>query len=534
MDITNWLVQPKWQFNQDNTDIIKDKLNQLTSDVDDADALYTEMTTDSLDIDAVDVASNVWDKKNLPNNNYRVHQQLAVSHLVDNQWPLPSPTLLYTVVDDIIHPARNVVKNGQFANKSSIEEYALHLLGFSLSHEMLQDYAIYLAPNGDMIKNILNAIAHSDSLGIDVSQDNRFTNLDKFLQTYHDDDIVTPIITNNYDSNQYENADNFQNTTRFLMNRFIDTGDLVPVPINYAQMLAPTKILIFNVEQLGASTISDINDTLHDITLLNNNFKLKRVSSFKLVTKPSDIASSSSTQQFTRDDSSFGRRVDRQMSPISDPAARVHLIMQWANTKTNMSSSNSYTTHQKSFMKPNRRHPNNPNVAGRIAKTQYKRDIHIYLDTSGSINSQQYASGIQILAEAAKRLNVDIYFTSFSHITSSTVKLPTKNKSRSQIQNILMNIPKVSGGTCYENVYNDILQSTMEAQKKHQSIPINIMLTDFEYSLTNGYRIPSFISDNTFYMPLDPKGNNRSKINFMNQVVYATNKSVGFVRKHFA
>lgn len=534
MDITNWLVQPKWNFNQDSTDIIKDKLTQLTNDDDDANDLYNEMTADSLDIDAVDTASDVWDKLNVPANNYRVHQQLAVKQITDSQWPLPSPTMLYTIVDDIIHPARNLVKNGQFANKSNAEDYALHLLGFSLSHTMLQDYAIYVAPNGAMIKKILSAIAHSDTIGIDIMQDNRFKNLDKFLQTYHEDDIVTPIITNNYDANQYENADSFQNTTRFLINRYIDTGDLIPVPINYAQMLAPTKILIFNAEQLGASAISDINDTLNDITVLNNNFKLKRVNSFKLVTKASDIASEAGSQQFTRDDDSFGRRIDHQMNPISDPAARVHLIMQWANSKTNMSSSNSYTTHQKSFMKPNRRHPNNPNVAGRIAKTKYKRDIHIYLDTSGSISSQQYASGIQILVEAAKRLNVDIYFTSFSHITSSTVKLPTKNKSRSQIQKILMNMPKVSGGTCYENVYNDILQSTMEAQKKHQSIPINIMLTDFEYALTNDYRIPSFISDNTFYMPLDPKGNNRSKINFMNQVVYATNKSVGFVRKHFA
>lgn len=534
MDITNWLVQPKWNFNQDNTDIIQAKLKALTNDDDDMQTLYDEMTADSLDIDAVGDASNVWDKLNVPANNYRVHQQLAVSHITDEQWPLPSPSLLYTVVDDVIHPARNLAKNHQFANKAKVDEYALHLLGFSLSHEALQDYAIYLAPDGKVIQDLLTTIAHAHTLGIDVNHDNRFRNLNNFLQTYHTDDIVTPVITNNYDANEYENADSFQNTTRFFINHYIDTGDLIPVPINYAQMLAPTKILIFNVEQLGASSITDINDTLNDIQLLNNNFKLKRINSFKLITKSSDIASTSSTSQFTRDDTGVSRRVDQGLTAITDPAARVHRIMQWANTKTNIHSSNSYVTRQKSFMKPNRRHPNNPNMAGRIAKTNYKRDIHIYLDTSGSISSNQYASGIKILVEAAKRLNVDIYFTSFSHITSSTMKLPTKNKSRGQIQDILMNIPKVAGGTCYENVYNDILQSTMEAQKKHQSIPINIMLTDFEYSLTNDYRIPSFISDNTFYMPLDPKRDNDSKINFMNQVVYATNKSVGFVRKHFA
>lgn len=534
MDISKWLNQSKWIFNDDNTDTIKARLKTITNDDSDAQTLYDAITADDLNINAVKNAQKVWDKLKTPANNYRLEQQMGVYHLANEQWPLPSPSTIYTVIDDVIHPAKNLVKNDQFVNQTKANEYVLHILGFALSHKVLQDYSIYVAPSGAVIKNILESIAHADSLGVDIKNDSRFDNLAKFMATFKEDDLVAPIITNDYAASEYETSDNFQNITRFMLNHNIDAGDLYTVPSNYQQTLAPTKILIFNAEEIANSVASDIDDVLKEIRKLTNNFKLKRVSSFKLVTRSADFSSPVSSKSYTRDDKSANRRADVGGQVIADPAARVHRIMQWAQQRTNQASSNKTTIRQRSFMKANRRHPNNPNVAGRITKSAYKRDIHIYLDTSGSISSSQYRTGIQVLVEAAKRLNVDIYFSSFSHIVSSPVKLPTKNKTRQQIQNILMQIPKVSGGTDYENVYSDIVKSSMEAQKRHQSVPINIILTDFEYSLPYNYRINSFVANNTFYMPLDPKNNLYSKVNFMKQVVYAASKSSRFVKNHFA
>lgn len=146
------------------------------------------------------------------------------------------------------------------------------------------------------------------------------------------------------------------------------------------------------------------------------------------------------------------------------------------NKEVNISTSENYSKIIKSsYMKPNRRNPDNYNLAGKSMSLQYKPDIHIYLDTSGSISEENYKNAILTCITMAKKLNINLYFNSFSHVISDSVKLHVKNKSLNEIYNEFQRVPKVTGGTNFSNVWRYILKSP---KRKNE---ISLMITDFAY-----------------------------------------------------
>ena len=146
------------------------------------------------------------------------------------------------------------------------------------------------------------------------------------------------------------------------------------------------------------------------------------------------------------------------------------------NKEVNVSTSENYSKIIKSsYMKPNRRNPDNYNLAGKSMSLQYKPDIHIYLDTSSSISEENYKNAILTCITMAKKLNINLYFNSFSHVISDSVKLHVKNKSLNEIYNEFQRVPKVTGGTNFSNVWRYILKSP---KRKNE---ISLMITDFAY-----------------------------------------------------
>ena len=92
----------------------------------------------------------------------------------------------------------------------------------------------------------------------------------------------------------------------------------------------------------------------------------------------------------------------------------------------------------------------------------------------------------------AKKLNINLYFNSFSHCMSQCTKLRTKDKSLKQIYAVFRKVPKVTGGTDYEQIWHYINRS-----KKRQR-ELSIIITDFEWSPPNHYvQHPK----NLYYMP---------------------------------
>ncbi|MGW0899790.1 hypothetical protein ACWD0G_22885, partial [Streptomyces goshikiensis] len=95
---------------------------------------------------------------------------------------------------------------------------------------------------------------------------------------------------------------------------------------------------------------------------------------------------------------------------------------------------------------------------------------------SGSISEENYQEAVMMLIRIAKKLNINLYFNSFSHFLSQEVMLRTENKSTAQIWKEFRRIPKVSGGTEYAQIWRYINASRVRQRR------LSLMITDFEWS----------------------------------------------------
>lgn len=139
-------------------------------------------------------------------------------------------------------------------------------------------------------------------------------------------------------------------------------------------------------------------------------------------------------------------------------------------------SQNVYRTTKTTFLKANRRNPDDFNKPGRITSVQYMPDLHVFIDTSGSISEENYQEAVLMLIRIAKKLNVNLYFNSFSHMLSQETLLKVENKSTRQIWQEFRKVPKVTGGTEFKQVWDYINTSPVRKRR------LSLMITDFEWS----------------------------------------------------
>lgn len=156
-------------------------------------------------------------------------------------------------------------------------------------------------------------------------------------------------------------------------------------------------------------------------------------------------------------------------------------------------SQNVFKRSHTTFMKASRRDPDDYNRPGRTVSNVYLPDVHIYLDCSGSISEQDYQDAVQMLIALAKKMNVNLYFSSFSHVLSQEILLKTAGKSVDAIWNEFRHIPKVSGGTDYLQIWQYIQANKQRRER------FSLVLTDFEWwPPTSSYEHPR----NLYYAPI--------------------------------
>ena len=156
-------------------------------------------------------------------------------------------------------------------------------------------------------------------------------------------------------------------------------------------------------------------------------------------------------------------------------------------------SSNIYKQTKMSFARPNRRDPDDFNRQGKIISTKYMPDIHLYVDTSGSISEDQYQDAVMSIIQLVRKLDVSLYFNSFSHVMSTATFLPTRGRSAAQVWNQLQHVPKVTGWTDYAQIWEYV-----DASKKRKQ-ELSLVITDFEYSPPNTWRKHP---KNLYYLPI--------------------------------
>ena len=425
---------------------------------------------------------------------------IANSILLKQKLPVPTPTLIYTFDSDIQNAAKDVAMNDTPDNRQALIN---GLLG-NLSAKPISDRWTFILtnqPDYDAFKEHLNQTITTYTTEkeiLDANNDVQSIDLDKH------DNFTSWITGSNIDAGSFN---------RFVMdalNSFTPTGFTEVLPINIQGLLNPVGFAFINIDSLINSTQADYNRELSQLAAATNRlqkFNVTKLSKIKTAqTLMKGTQQHSAQKRYEKSKSGIAARKQRGFNKTL-PSSKWQLKRMAKIINAHISkiqSDNTFKTTNRSFMRPNRRHPNDPNLSGKLQRTNYRPDIHIFLDTSGSISEQQYKTAVTLLIKMAKKLQTNLYFTSFSHIIAQPIKLKTKNASVKQIYRQIQLVPKVDGGTEYENVWNMIDQLEQQNTYHHQTPQLSFMITDFEYNISSVWtpQLHRSSTKDTYYIPL--------------------------------
>lgn len=419
----------------------------------------------------------------------------------------PSNTTLYTPATDVIPTAKEFL-----AGQSSFDKFFASLtfyarpstLGVMCTTESAFDnFKAWLANEISQISPMLSQT--TNQMFADFQQ----LTLDKLTESI--------AIRNDYSDNNEELS--FARTIVAYIMKYVKTVSpslFAIMPFSVMELLCPTSIVFVNVEQHARATQKQVAD---EWKIINTSIKnpINMISNKKLSKLTATVRSISKIKSAAQAAAAGGsgmlhgaQRAANIKFRKSAPTTldMVKLIKKVISKMANVSKSeNIYKASKMTFARPNRRDPDDFNKKGKMVSTKYRPDIHLYIDTSGSISERNYQDAVKACIKMAKKLNINLYFNSFSHVLSQCTKLNTKDKTISEVYREFQRLPKVTGGTDYEQIWNYI-----EKSKKRRR-ELSIIMTDFEYYAPNRYvKHPK----NLYYMPM-------SHMDYKNMVHWAEN-----------
>lgn len=406
--------------------------------------------------------------------------------------PVPTATIIYTPEQDVIPAAK-----GLLANQTSFDFWFASLTYYakpvSLGISMINEDAFNRFK--EWVANEVNAIRAA----LPAETIRRFDSFQK------DTDLkgLTESIAIRTDYNDDNDELSFSRllTAYLIQYQTVDPDNYGILPFDTAELLCPRSIIFVNVDAHAHATKKQV---AQEWTIIN-----------KSIASPVHIISSGKISKLT----TAQRTVTKMQASAAQVAlgskrnqgATKHantpfhktpptttdllkLVKKVLNQMSNVArSENVYKEVKSSYARANRRHPDDFNLPGRVTSTKYKPDLHIYLDTSGSITERNYEDMIKACIRLARKLDVNLYFNSFSHVMSQCTYLPVKGRSTKQIYRQFQKIPKVGGGTNYIQIWEYI-----NASKKRRR-ELSIIMTDMEYSTPSNTGIPH--PKNLYYVP---------------------------------
>ncbi|MDP9904757.1 hypothetical protein [Arthrobacter bambusae] len=268
------------------------------------------------------------------------------------------------------------------------------------------------------------------------------------------------------------------------------------LPFTVGELFCPKSLVFVNVEAHARARPGKvtaewgiINQSLSSPVKVVSNKNLSKLTAMHRATARAQAQAA--TQQAGAPATRSAQVVFRKQAPTKlDLFAALTRVLKRMG-KVNRSQ-NIFRKSKTTFLKANRRDPDDYNKPGRITSVSYMPDIHIYVDTSGSITEANYQEAVLMLIKIAKKLNVNLYFNSFSHVLSQETLLKVENKSVTQIWQEFRKVPKVDGGTDYKQIWDYINASAVRKRR------LSLVITDFEW------RVPSTREDhpkNLYYAP---------------------------------
>lgn len=405
--------------------------------------------------------------------------------------PYPSPMMIYTPASDIIPACK-----GFLAGTSSYDELFASFAFYSRTDSL----GVYFANEieFDQFKQFFASQISNIAAGLSADCNTLCQEFDKLELK----GLTESLILRNDVSDNQNDYDFARLLYAYLMEyiRNNNNGLCDIMPFSLSDYICPRTIIFINLEMHAHATPQKIKA---EWTLIETamNMKVQMVSNNhlnKLTAVPRAIAKAqaaavmaSKKQQSAMNAMKAARFMFTPTAPnYQDLVNRIaRIIRKMANVTK---SQNPEKTQKKTFAKPNRRDPDDWNKKGKARKTNFKPDIHVYVDTSGSISEENYRDAIRACIAIAKKCNVNLYFNSFSDVMSQTTLLHTKDKTPGQIFKEFEKVPKVTGCTDFEQIWHFINQSPKRTKE------FSLIVTDFEWSAGNYYvKHPR----NLFYMP---------------------------------
>ncbi|UJW28836.1 hypothetical protein L3Q67_26615 [Saccharothrix sp. AJ9571] len=256
----------------------------------------------------------------------------------------------------------------------------------------------------------------------------------------------------------------------------IDVGVL---PFTVGELFCPRSLVLVNVEAHARASAAKITTEWNLISqALASPVKVVSHAKLSKLTSLPRAAARAATLAANQKAGPPGGR-SAQVAFRKQPPSKLDLFRDITRVLRRMGkvsqSQNVFRTSKTTFLKANRRNPDDFNKPGRATSAQYMPDLHVYIDTSGSISEANYQEAVMMLIRIAKKLNVNLYFNSFSDILSQETLLKVENKSTRQIWKEFRRVPKVTGGTDFKQVWDYINAST---KRKRQ---LSLMITDFQW-----------------------------------------------------
>lgn len=389
--------------------------------------------------------------------------------------PDPSPTCIYTVRDDVIPSAKSMLA------QSVPPEHWLASLGFYVRGIQASNLLAFSFQSERVFEQFKNWFATRIATWPNLPQNRTlFTDFQKLKL---DGPVEAVWLRKTHGD---PNADAENSFARVLVRSLFDFVQSIndpyqvcALPFELYEMIEPTAVAFVNVEVHAKSKPSVITDEWQLIAqaksmavrMVSNN-KLSKLSSMPRQLKK---AAALSGQQMLG--KGVGRTAEIPFSGTRPPTAllikRITKLLNRMGTKAN--STNITKQRHRSCNVPSRRRPDDIDAPGWSNATIYRPDLHLYIDTSGSISEENYRDAILSAIAIARKLNLNLYFNSFSHVISECTYLPTAGRSVAQIYNQFRRVPKVDGGTDYAQVWNYINADKNRRQE------LSLIISDFEY-----------------------------------------------------
>ncbi|WP_078598664.1 hypothetical protein [Evansella clarkii] len=515
-------------INSNHPVVIEDNAGGNTQQIDE-DTLFNGVmhlwTSDTLDVTLQDQISEIYRQgiQYLAPNDWYFEEQLGIEALTRMKLPVPSQRagkiVKYSASVDVIPTAKAFLAQPDATN--AINWFA-NIAAYT--HERpFNNYLLMTVQTADVfndlkqqVKNYVQAWQTKQPISKDVNK--LLADFDKIDLT---NDLSAGLFLPNGGgaSPAEQDALSFTRIVLYVMSQFEkntnNPGAFTIQPSNLQQVYFPENLIILNLENYAHAKPADIKSDWDQFEkALNAKKNLRFISNKKLMTAKA-VNRSIGGGSKSSSSSGKGRGLERaKVQPFSGkpiPAQQMLTMMKRVieSQVTKQVTQNTYKSQSISYMRPNRRKPDDINLPGKLTTTMYRPDIHVYLDTSGSISESQYRDAVTNLIMLTKRINCNLYITSFSHYISQTSLLKTKDRSTSQIYQQFLRIPKVTGGTDFEQVWRKIDMIDEFNKKNNYSHQINFMITDFGYHLSSGHRWDQSRASvkNTYYVPMSMNPN---------------------------